>query len=65
MRWIIHSEQRCKTVALEFCREFAGNYVTSKLDWIRIDLGRGRKSGAPCMRGFIGAWVGPGCLTIR
>jgi hypothetical protein len=45
MRWIIHSELRGETVALEFCREFAGNYVISKLDLVRIDLGRGRKSG--------------------
>jgi hypothetical protein len=46
VRWIIHPEVRREEKALEFCRGFAAIFDTSKLDWVRLDLGRGRLSGA-------------------
>ena len=45
MRWT--SLQRSGQVrALEFCRELLAHFDTSPLDWVRIDLGRGRIRGA-------------------
>jgi hypothetical protein len=46
MRWIIHPEVRAEVRALEFCRELLAHFDTSSLDWVRIDLGRGRIPGA-------------------
>ena len=46
MKWIVHPDVRDETDALEFCREIAEEFVTDRLDWVRIDLGRGRYSGA-------------------
>ena len=46
MKWIVHPDVRDETDALEFCREFAEEFVTDRLDWVRIDLGRGKYSGA-------------------
>lgn len=46
MRWIIHPEIRREEKALDFCRVFAGNFNTGNLDWVRVDLGRGRICGA-------------------
>ena len=38
MRWIIHPEVRKEERALNFCREFADNFDTGSLDWLRVDL---------------------------
>jgi hypothetical protein len=46
VKWIIHSEVKSETVALEFCRELANDFATTALAWVRIDLGRGRHTGA-------------------
>lgn len=46
MRWIVHSDIRGETRAIEFCKELLGNYDTRDLDWVRMDLGRGRHRGA-------------------
>ena len=46
MRWIIHPEVGAEVRALEFCRELLAHFDTSSLDWVRIDLGRGRIPGA-------------------
>ncbi len=46
MRWIIHPEVRVEVRALEFCRALLEHFDTSHFDWVRIDLGRGRISGA-------------------
>ena len=46
MRWIIHPEVPKEERALSFCREFADNFDTGSLDWLRVDLGRGRIPGA-------------------
>jgi hypothetical protein len=46
MKWIVHPDVRSETVALEFCREFAAEFSIDQLDWVRIDLGRGKYSGA-------------------
>jgi hypothetical protein len=46
MRWIIHPEVRAEVRALEFCGELLAHFDTLSLDWVRIDLGRGRIPGA-------------------
>jgi hypothetical protein len=46
MRWIIHPEIRSEEKALNFCRRLALTFNTVPLDWVRVDLGRGRICGA-------------------
>lgn len=46
MRWVIHPEVRAEVRALEFCGELLAHFDTSSLEWVRIDLGRGRIPGA-------------------
>jgi hypothetical protein len=46
MHWMIHSEVRAEVRALEFCEALLEHFDTSSLDWVRIDLGRGRIPGA-------------------
>jgi hypothetical protein len=45
MRWIIELNGD-QPLALSWAREFIGDFDTSRLDWIRIDRGRGRAKGA-------------------
>ncbi len=46
MKWIVHPDVRSETDALDFVREFATEFSTDQLDWVRMDMGRGKYSGA-------------------
>ncbi len=49
MRWIIAKELRenpeAAAAGLTWLRDFLGQYDTRRLDWVRVDLGRGRFHG--------------------
>jgi hypothetical protein len=45
MRWIIEVDREAASDGLAWAREFFSRYDTSKVDWVRIDLGRGRGAG--------------------
>jgi len=46
MKWIVHPDVRSETDALDLFREFATEFSTDQLDWVRMDMGRGKYSGA-------------------
>jgi hypothetical protein len=46
MRWIVHRQIGLNDSGVEWVRQLLGSRDTSRVDWLRIDFGRGAKRGA-------------------
>ena len=46
MRWIVSIDGRDASRGIAWARAFLARFDTSRVEWVRIDLGRGRFSGA-------------------
>lgn len=46
MRWIVHRQIGLNDSGVEWVRQLLGSRATSRVDWLRIDFGRGAKRGA-------------------